>query len=119
MTRRASSSVTVGVSHPKFIVGRVLGRMFFAVVPITDQEPRPWNEMRMSVSGGSSQLNSRLARFVIQIGANLRTKAFCCSVPSRNEIEITEFSGHLLSLTKAALVAPVVGAGASNHAKHH
>src|SRR5882757_5396724 len=38
MTRRASSSVTSGVSHPKFMVGWFFGTRL-AVVPITDQEP--------------------------------------------------------------------------------
>src|SRR4051794_254582 len=45
--------------------------------------------------------------------------AFCDSVPSRNEIEIVAPFSHLLSLTRAALVSPLVGIGAANQAKHH
>src|SRR5262249_29117721 len=93
--------------------------MPLAVVPITDQEPGYWNEMRMSVFGGACQLNWRFARFLIQSGAKRRTRAFCSSVPSRNEIEIDAPLFHLLPLTRAALAAPVDGGAAANHAKHH
>src|ERR1043166_4014806 len=75
--------------------------------------------MRMSVSGGFSQLNLRLARLVIHSGAKRRTRSFFCCVPSMKEIEMTSPDCHLLFLTRTAFVAPVVGIGAWCHAKHH
>src|SRR6266496_4157056 len=73
----------------------------------------------MSVFGGSSQLNFRLANPSIQPCANLRTKAFCSSVPSINEMEIVSPGCHLLPLTMAALAKPSVGGAAAYHEKHH
>src|SRR5215204_2911788 len=75
--------------------------------------------MRMSAFGGFWKLSFRFARPSTHSDAKRRTSAFCCSVPSRNAIEMVSPDTHLLSLTSAAFVLPVLGAGALNHAKHH
>src|SRR4051794_30566049 len=104
--------------EPAEIHRRLPLRARLHVVPITDHEPRCWKEIRMSVFGPCSQLKVRLA-WSSHSFAYRFTSAFWSAVPSRKDIEILAFSGHLLSLTSAALVCPVVGGAAWNHAKHH
>jgi hypothetical protein len=118
MTRRASSSVTPGVSQPKFMVAWSCGTLR-QVVPMTDHEPGLANEMGMSVFGGSSHAKRKFARCMVHSGANFRTSAFCSSVPSMKDIEIVSPDCHFDPLTRAALACELVGAGALNQAKHH
>src|SRR5690349_22413996 len=106
MTRRASSSLTPGSSHPKFMVGWFFGT-FLHVVPITDHEPSYLNVTRTSALSGVVQLNVRFASLpwlsFFQPSANRLTSSFCWGVPSMNPTEMVGLGvGHLESLTSAA-----------------
>src|ERR1700730_10948131 len=119
-TRRNSSSVLAGVSHPKFIDGWFFGTVW-QEVPIVDHEPEYLNETRTSAVAGLFM--NTILRFAVSGAVQAFTTSLirCCTEasPSMNATLMLEPLAHLFFVTNAALLVPAFGSSPGSHVKHH